>query len=59
MIYWKLKVDGGKILLELCEMKDLGIIEVECYLNYIKMFMRIPSKYSVLKVVSYLKGKAH
>jgi putative transposase len=58
VIYEKLKVDVDKILCELCERKGSEIIEVKCCPDHIHMSVKILSKYSVLEVISYLKGKS-
>ena len=58
VIYGRLKQDIGKILRELCERKDIEIIEAECCPDHIHMLVRIPPKYSVSEIVGYLKGKS-
>ena len=56
-IYGKLKQDVGKILRELCERKDVQIIEAECCKDHVHMLVQIPPKYSVAEIMGYLKGK--
>ena len=58
IIYGKLKADIGKILRELCERKEVEIIEAECCIDHVHMFIRIPPKYSVSQIMGYLKGKS-
>ena len=58
IIYGKLKIEIGKILRELCNRKEIEIIEAECCPDHIHMLIRIPPKYSVSYVVGYLKGKS-
>ena len=57
-IYGKLKTDIGKILRELCERKEVEIIEAECCKDHIHMLVQIPPKYSVSEIMGYLKGKS-
>ena len=47
VIYGRLKQDIGKILRELCERKDIEIIEAERCPDHIHMLVRIPPKYEV------------
>mgnify|MGYP002751119853 FL=1 len=58
VIYGKLKTDIGKILRELCERKEIEIIEAECCKEHVHMLMQIPPKYSVAEIMGYLKGKS-
>ena len=58
IIYGKIKTDVGKILRELCERKEIRIIEAECCPDHIHMLVEIPPKYSVSEIVGYLKGKS-
>ena len=57
-IYGKIKVDIGKILRQLCQMKEIEIIEAELCKDHIHMLVSIPPKYSVSQIVGYLKGKS-
>lgn len=54
IIYGKLKQDVGKILRDLCERKDINIIEAECCPNNIHMLLEIPPKYSISQIMGYL-----
>ena len=58
VIYGKIKADVGKILRELCERKEIRIIEAECCPDHIHMLVEIPPKYSVSEIMGYLKGKS-
>ena len=58
IIYRQIKADVGKILRELCERKEVEIIEAECCPDHIHMLVRIPPKYSVSEIMGYLKGKS-
>lgn len=57
-IYGKLKADIGKILRELCERKDIDIIEAELCPDHVHMLISIPPKHSVSEIMGYLKGKS-
>ena len=58
IIYKQIKADIGKILRELCNRKEIEIIEAECCPDHIHMLIRIPPKYSVSEIMGYLKGKS-
>ena len=51
-------MDIGKILRQLCQMKEIEIIKAELYKDLIHMLVSIPPKYSVSQIVGYLKGKS-
>ena len=53
-----MRAEIGKILRELCLRKDIEIIEAHAMPDHIHMLVRIPLKYSVSKIVGYLKGKS-
>jgi len=57
-IYGKIKEDIGKILRELCDRKDIEIIEAELCKDHVHMLIRIPPKHSVSDIMGYLKGKS-
>jgi len=57
-VYGRLKADIGKILRQLCEMKDVEIIEAEACPDHIHMLVSIPPHLSVSAFVGYLKGKS-
>ena len=58
VIYGNIREDIGKILRELCDRKQVEIIEAECCPDHVHMFVRIPPKYSVSLIMGYLKGKS-
>ena len=58
IIYGKIKADIGKILRELCERKDIEIIEATLCKDHVHMLLKIPPKYSVSDIMGYLKGKS-
>jgi len=57
-IYGKKKHEIGKILRELCERKDVEIIEANACADHIHMLVKIPPKMSVSYFMGYLKGKS-
>ena len=57
VIYGKIKADIGIMLRELCEYKQVEIIEAEACKDRIHMLVSIPPKYSVSQIMGYLKGK--
>lgn len=48
----------GAILRELCEWKNVKIIEAEVCPDHVHMLVEIPPKYSVSGFMGYLKGKS-
>jgi len=58
IIYGKIKTDIGKILRELCERKDIEIIEATLCKDHVHMLIKIPPKHSVSSIMGYLKGKS-
>ena len=57
-IYGKLRSDIGAILRQLCEYKDVEIIEAHAMPDHIHMLVKIPPKLSVSAFMGYLKGKS-
>ena len=57
-IYREIKVDIGKIIRQLCQQKEVEIIEAELCPDHIHMLISIPPKYSVSQIMGYLKGKS-
>jgi putative transposase len=57
-IYGKLKRDIGKILRDLCERKEVEILEANACVDHIHMLLKIPPKMSVSSFMGYLKGKS-
>ncbi|WP_337982998.1 IS200/IS605 family transposase [Lysinibacillus sp. C5.1] len=58
IIYGQIKVDVGRILRQLCERKEVEIIEATACPDHIHMLVSIPPKLSVSSFVGYLKGKS-
>ena len=57
-MYGKVKADIGKILRQLCEMKQVEIHEAEACPDHIHMLVSIPPSLSVSQFMGYLKGKS-
>ena len=58
IIYGELKAEIGKILRQLCEWKQITILEAELCPDHVHMLVEIPPKLSVSGVVGFLKGKS-
>ena len=58
IIYGDLKAEIGKILRELCNWKEVNIVEAELCPDHIHMLVEIPPKMSVASFVGFLKGKS-
>ena len=57
IVYGKIKADIGKILRQLCEMKQVEIHEAEACPDHIHLLVSIPPSLSVSQFMGYLKGK--
>ncbi len=58
IIYGELRKDVGKILRQLCEWKEVKIVEAELCKDHVHMLVEIPPKISVSGFVGFLKGKS-
>ena len=58
IIYGALREEIGKILRELCERKDIEIIEAHAMPDHIHMLVSIPPNETVSSFMGYLKGKS-
>lgn len=57
IIYGQIKADVGRILRQLCERKDIEIIEATACPDYIHMLVSNPPKLSVSAFMGYLKER--
>lgn len=57
-IYGNLKADIGQILRQLCQRKEVEVIEAQACVDHIHMLVSIPPKISVSDFMGYLKGKS-
>ena len=58
VFYGEKRKDIGSILRQLCEWKQIHIIEAEVCLDHVHMLLEIPPKISVSSFVGFLKGKS-
>ena len=58
VIYGKLRADIGQILRQLCDYKNVEIIEAHAMPDHIHMLLKIPPKISVSGFMGYLNGKS-
>ena len=58
VLYGKINTRVGKILRELCNQKDIELVEGNAAQDHIHMVLSIPPKYSVANTIGYLKGKS-
>ena len=58
VIFGKLRGKIGKILRELCQQKEVEILEAYAMSDHIHMCVKIPPKYSVSYIIGFLKGKS-
>ena len=58
IIYGELKSEIGQILRQLCEWKQITILEAEICPEHVHMLVEIPPKISVSGFVGFLKGKS-
>ena len=58
VFYNEKRLEIGQILRQLCEWKEITIIEAEVCPDHIHMLIEIPPKYSVASVMGFLKGKS-
>lgn len=58
VLYGKLRGQVGRILRELCEQRDVELVEGNAQPDHIHMCLSIPPKYSVSHTIGFLKGKS-
>ena len=58
VFYGQKKREIGKILRQLCDWKQVKIVEAEVCPDHIHMLVEIPPKIAVSSFVGYLKGKS-
>ena len=57
-VFYGQKEEKGAILRQLCEWKNVTIVEAEVCPDHIHMLLEIPPKLSVASFVGFLKGKS-
>ena len=58
VMYGEVRVEMAEILKKLCEMEGIKLIKGAVCKDYVHMYVSIPPKFSVSKVMSKLKGKS-
>ena len=57
-IYGKLRAGIGRILRDLCEQKEVEVLEGHALADHIHLCLKIAPKYSVSYIIGFLKGKS-
>ncbi|VYT93911.1 Transposase IS200 like protein [Clostridium tertium] len=57
--YGARRLEIGAILRNLCEWKDINILETEVCIDHVHMLIEIPPKMSVSGFMGFLKGKSN
>ena len=57
--YGARRLEIGAILRNLCEWKDINILEAEVCIDHVHMLIEIPPKMSVSGFMGFLKGKSN
>ena len=58
IFYGNMRAEVGKILRELCDWKQVNIVEATICVDHVHMLVEIPPKMSVSGFVGFLKGKS-
>ena len=58
VMYGKIREELGKIFHELAKQKESEIVEGHLMRDHVHMYIRIPPKYAVSKVIGFMKGKS-
>jgi putative transposase len=58
VFYGEKRIEVGKILRQLCEWKQVNIIEAEVCADHVHMLVEIAPKIAVSSFMGYLKGKS-
>jgi len=58
VLYGRVRKEVGRILRELCEQKEIVLVEGHATPDHIHLLLSIPPKYSVAYTVGFLKGKS-
>ena len=57
-LFGSLRLEIGKILRQLCQQKDIELLEGNAMPDHIHLLLSVPPKYSIAFTVGYLKGKS-
>ena len=58
VIYGKLKDRIGPILRQLCQQRGVDLLEGHAMPDHIHMCLSVPPKYSIARMIGFLKGKS-
>jgi len=58
VLFGKLRTQVGRILRELCDQREVELVEGNAAVDHVHMCLSIPPKYSVAHTVGFLKGKS-
>ena len=58
IFYKKISADKGQVIRALCARKGIEILEAAAMPDHIRLYVKIPPKYSVSEVMGYLEGKS-
>ena len=58
IVYKQISADIGQIIRALCARKGIEILEAAAMPDHIRLYVKIPPKYSVSEVMGYRKGKS-
>ena len=58
VIYGQYREEIGKIIRQLCNYKEIEIIEGHMMIDHVHMLVMIPPKYAISSVMGYIKGKS-
>ncbi len=58
VLYGRLRAAVGRILRELCEQKEVALLEGHAMPDHVHLCLKIPPKYAVSYTVGFLKGKS-
>jgi putative transposase len=58
VFYGEKRIEVGKILRQLCECKQVNIVEAEVCADHVHMLVEIAPKIAVSSFMGYLKGKS-
>lgn len=56
--YGSLPVEIGKILRQLCQQKEVELVEGKAMPDHVHLLLSVPPKYSIAHTVGFLKGKS-
>jgi len=58
VFYGKFRPQVGKILRELCRLKEVALVEGNAMPDHIHMLLSVPPRYSIAMLIGFLKGKS-